>query len=72
MSGVALHVVGGLVEVADSGDMILARDADHVAGVRDDDGRVPHDVTRVALKDGRDDHHVVLSGQLKKMPFYWR
>ena len=64
MSGVALHVVGGLVKVADSGDMILARDANHVAGVRDDDGRVPDHVAGVALKDGRDDHHVVLPGKL--------
>ncbi len=36
MTGVALHVVGGLVEVADSRDVVLPRDADHVASVRDD------------------------------------
>ena len=33
MSGVALHVVGGLVEVTDPRDVILPRDADYVAGV---------------------------------------
>ncbi len=37
MSSVALHVVGGLVEVADPRDVVLPRDPDHVAGVRDND-----------------------------------
>jgi len=51
MSGVSFHVVGRLIEVSDPGDVILPADPDHVAGVRDDDGRVPDDVTRVAFED---------------------
>ena len=64
VSGVALHVVGGLVEVADPRDVILPGDPDHVSGVGDDDGGVPHDITRVTFKDRRNDDHVVLPGKL--------
>jgi hypothetical protein len=60
VTGVSLHVVGGLVEVADAGNVILPGDADHTSGVRDDDGSVPDDVTGVALEDGRDDDQVAM------------
>ncbi len=64
MSGVSFHVVGRFIEVSDPGDVILPAGPDHVAGVRDDDGRVPDDVTRVAFEDWRDDHHVVFASKL--------
>ena len=67
MSEVALHVVGGLVEVADARDVVLAALADDVSVVGDDDGRVPEHVAvcLVTLQDRRDDHHVVLGRQLE-------
>ena len=64
MAGVSLHVVGRLIEVSDPWDVILPGEADHVPGVRDDDGRVPDDVTGVAFKDRRHDHHVVFASEL--------
>lgn len=66
MPSVPLHVVGGLVEVSDPRDVVLPGDAEHDAGVGDDDGRVPQDVAvgGVALEDRADDHHVVLGGVL--------
>ena len=66
MTEVALHVVGGLVEVADARDVVLASLADDVAVVGDNDGRIPEDVSMrfVTFKDRRDDHHVVFRCQL--------
>ena len=63
---VALHVVGGLVEVADARDVVLAALADDVSVVGDEDGGVPEHVAvrLVPLQDRRDDHHVVLHRQL--------
>ena len=62
--GVSLHVVGGLVEVAHPGDVVLPRPPHELALVRDDHRGVPEDVVAVALQDGRDDHHAVLLGVL--------
>ncbi len=60
VTGVSLHVVGGLVEVAYAGNVILPGDADHTSGMRDHNGSVPDDVTGVSLKDGRDDDQVAM------------
>ena len=62
MAGVPLNVVGGLVEVAHPGDVVLPGDTHHAAVVGDDNSRVPQDlaVDRVAFQDGRDDDHVIL------------
>ena len=64
MSSVPLHVVGGLIEIPDPGNVILPADPDHVSRVRDHHRRVPEDVARVAFEDRRDDDHVVLPGEL--------
>lgn len=64
MTGVALHVVRGLVEVPDPGDVVLPVLPQVVPVVVDHHGRVPQHVpvTFVPLQDGRHDHHVVLPG----------
>ena len=64
MSGVSFHVVGRFIEVSDPRDVILPADPDHVAAVRDHDGRVPDDVTRVAFENRRNYHHVVFASKL--------
>mmetsp|Transcript_20915 Transcript_20915/g.53601 ORF Transcript_20915/g.53601 Transcript_20915/m.53601 type:complete len:289 (+) Transcript_20915:761-1627(+) len=61
--GVALHVVGGLVEVAHARNVVLAVLADDIAVVADDDCGVPDGVSvrGIPLQDGADDDHVVLA-----------
>mmetsp|Transcript_12601 Transcript_12601/g.28623 ORF Transcript_12601/g.28623 Transcript_12601/m.28623 type:complete len:308 (+) Transcript_12601:289-1212(+) len=63
--GVALHVVGGLVEVVDSWNVVLPVLANDVARVADHHSSVPHLVAflRVPFQDGRHDHHVPLPRQ---------
>ena len=78
VAGVALHVVGGLVEVAHPRDVVLAGLADHFARVGDDDRGVPENVAviLVALQNGRNDDHVVLLGvtreELRRGAFFSR
>lgn len=50
------------VEVTDSGNVILSRDADDVAVVGDNHGCIPQHITvlLVTLENRADDHHVVL------------
>ena len=59
---VSLHVVGGLVEVAHPGDVVLPGLSHDGAVGGDDDGRVPQRlaVGSVSLQDGGNDHHVIL------------
>lgn len=67
VAGVALHVVGGLVEVAHPGDVVLPGLPETPPGVVDDDGRVPERVAvvLVPLQYGGDDDHPVLGCQLQ-------
>lgn len=53
VAGVSLHVVGGLVEVADTWDVILARLANNIASGRNDHGCVPNGfaVHRISFQD---------------------
>ena len=44
VSGVSLHVVRGLVEVAHPGDVVLPALAHVLPSVGDDDSGVPHDI----------------------------
>mmetsp|Transcript_27004 Transcript_27004/g.59053 ORF Transcript_27004/g.59053 Transcript_27004/m.59053 type:complete len:252 (-) Transcript_27004:555-1310(-) len=66
VAGVALHVVGGLVEVTDPGNVVLPVLPNNVAVVADHHCCVPHHLPmcHVTLKDGCDNHHVPLAGQL--------
>ena len=59
VTGVALHVVSGFVEVSHPGDVILPGFSHDLTGVGDDDGRVPDDVSVVTFQNGTDDHHVM-------------
>lgn len=64
MAGVAFHVVGRLVEVSHTWDVIFSGVSNDLSSVRDDHGCVPQDAVVVALQDGGDDNHVVLHGKL--------
>ena len=62
---VSLHVVGGLIEVSHSRDMILSRLSHDLARVRDHDGGVPNYVPLISFQDGRNYNHVIGLGILK-------
>ena len=65
MSRISLHVVGGLIEVSHSRDMILSRLSHDLARVRDHDGGVPNYVPLISFQDGRNYNHVIGLGILK-------
>lgn len=66
VSGVALHVVGRLVKVVHTRNMILAMFAQVVTGVGYDNSSVPENITMffITLENRRNNHHVVLARQL--------
>lgn len=53
VAGVSLHVVGGLVEVTDTWDVILSRLANNIASGWNDHGCVPNGVSvhRISFQD---------------------
>ena len=65
MSRISLDVVGGLIEVSHSRDMILSRLSHDLARVRDHDGGVPNYVPLISFQDGRNYNHVIGLGILK-------
>ena len=65
MSRISLHVVGGLIEVSHSRDMILSRLSHDLARMRDHDGGVPNYVPLISFQDGRNYNHVIGLGVLK-------
>lgn len=65
VSRISLHVVGGLIEVSHSRDMILSRLSHDLARVRDHDGGVPNYVPLISFQDGRNYNHVIGLGILK-------
>ena len=67
MSSVTLEVVGALIEVAHSWDVVLPVLPQHCSIVAHYHRGVPYGaaVHRITLQDGRDDDHVVLRGHLE-------
>lgn len=71
MASVALHVVGGLVKVPDSGYVVLAVLAQELAVVADDHAGVPNRVAMlvVPLQNRGQHDHVEPLGQLQFISF---
>jgi len=66
MTGVPLHVVGGLIEVTHPGNVVLAVLAQVATTVRDDHCRIPNGLAmlHISLQNRVDDNHIVSLGQL--------
>lgn len=63
---ISLHVVGGLIEVSHSRDVIFSGLSHDLARVRDHDGGVPNYVPLISFQDGRNYHHVIGLGVLQE------